>query len=226
MSKPLYPGPPQPPSGVAAPPRRVAASRLPFRCPRRYAGSSARPAPRSRVSADASATAAAPHKEPRRNSWRTRRRKGERAVVAEQRHHAEEDQAGREHGHAGRGKLLHGLTEPIRRQSDCGRHVGERTCKGHCGQGGSVQAQHADRDHEPEEPSIVAAPDALAHPWTVVIKPVDADVALGAVRGARRAPDPAGRTPLERYRHAIDLDNPSGVEVGVRLGVIDGRRAR
>ena len=61
------------------------------------------------------------------------------------------------------------------------------------------------RDEEQVEVAVVPLADAVAHPWAVVVEPLHAVVADGAVRGARRPEYLAGEAELQLDRLPLDL---------------------
>ena len=76
------------------------------------------------------------------------------------------------------------------------------------GDGGAEDedAERGEGDEEEVEVAVVALAHAVPDPGTVVVEPLDAVVADGAVRGAGRAEDLAGEAVLELDRLVLHHD--------------------
>ena len=92
------------------------------------------------------------------------------------------------------------------------------------GDGGAEDedAERGEGDEEEVEVAVVALPHAVAHPGTVVVEPLHAVVADGAVRGPRRTEDLAGEAVLELDRLVAhhDLLGARGRAVGGAAGAV------
>ncbi len=84
----------------------------------------------------------------------------------------------------------------------------------------------AERDEEHEEVSVVPPADAVVHPGAVVVEHLDAVVAHGAVRAARRAVELAGDAPLHADGDAVDLHVAVERGAEVVVAVLVGAGAR
>lgn len=68
-----------------------------------------------------------------------------------------------------------------------------------------VQHVHRQRAQEEEEEPIVATPDAIVHPRTMVIERLDAVIADGTVRAARWPVELTRHAPLHAHGNAVDF---------------------
>lgn len=86
-----------------------------------------------------------------------------------------------------------------------------------------IQSENGGGSHEREEVPVVAAPDAVVKPDTVVVLGFDAVIADAAVVAARRAPDAAGAA-IFYGDFEVDLGGFRGLDKGPAVGRGYGER--